>query len=151
MVSCPAPHSWLTGRGYSKSKVRTRRRSLQEGPSEAVERISGAWVTVAYYERLGLEPLTGRLLTSDDHRPGARPVAVITDGYGVRRLGRDRKVIGPSLRIEGVPVTIVGVSSNSPAPGRNRGPISRWRSTGCRRSRRVGEPGGSAPTPGCSM
>jgi hypothetical protein len=92
----------------------------EDGLPEAVERVSGAWVTGTYYETLGLEPITGRFLRTDDDRPDAQPVAVITDGYWARRLGRDRKVIGQSLRIEGVPVTIVGVSPsefNSPPGG----------------------------------
>jgi MacB-like periplasmic core domain len=90
----------------------------EEGLPEVVERVSAAWVTGAYYEMLGLEPIAGRLLSTDDDRPDASPVAVITDGYWARRFGRDRQVIGQSLRIEGVPVTIVGVSlpefTNSP-------------------------------------
>ncbi len=92
----------------------------EEGLPE-VERVSGAWVTGAYYEMLGLEPILGRLLRTDDDRPEAPPVAVITDAYWARRFGRDPKVIGQTLRIEGVAVTIVGVSTseiNSPPGGR---------------------------------
>ncbi len=84
------------------------------------ERVSGAWVPGTYYDTLGVEPITGRFLRTDDDRPDAQPVAVITDCYWARRFGRDRKLIGESLRIEGVPVTIVGVSPtelNSPPGG----------------------------------
>ena len=85
----------------------------------AVERVSGAWVPGTYYDTLGLEPITGRFLRIDDDRPDAQAVAVITDCYWARRFGRDRKLIGQSLRIEGVPVTIIGVSPklNSPPGG----------------------------------
>ncbi len=51
----------------------------EEGPPEVVERVSGAWVTGSYYETLGLEPITGRFLRSDDDRLDAQPVAVITN------------------------------------------------------------------------
>ncbi len=79
-------------------------------PPGANEAIPGAWVTGAYYETLGLEPVAGRLLNNDDDRPGAPPVAVITDGYWSRKFGRDLKAIGQTIRLEGVAVTIVGVS-----------------------------------------
>jgi len=90
----------------------------EDGLPEAVERVSGAWVTGTYYDTLGLEPIMGRFLSSDDDRPDAQPVAVITDGYWARRFDRDRKVIGQSLRIEGVAVTIVGVSPPEPPGGK---------------------------------
>ena len=91
-----------------------------DGLAEDVERVCGAWVPGTYYEMLGLEPIAGRFLRSDDDRPDAQLVAVITDSYWARRFGRDPQVIGQSLRIERVPVTIVGVSPsefNSPPGG----------------------------------
>ncbi len=79
-------------------------------PPNASEAIPGAWVTGGYYETLGLDPIAGRLLTNDDDRLGAPAAAVITDGYWERKFGRDPKAIGRTIRIEGIPVTIVGVS-----------------------------------------
>jgi hypothetical protein len=49
-------------------------------------------------------------LRTDDDRPGASPVAVISDSYWARKFARDPGVIGRSLLIEGQPVTIVGVT-----------------------------------------
>jgi predicted permease len=80
------------------------------GPPEALEPTGGAWVSARYYQTLGLVPIAGRLLAPDDDRPGASPAAVITDNYWARRFGRDPGVIGRPLLVEGVPVTIVGVS-----------------------------------------
>jgi hypothetical protein len=85
-----------------------------EGPGaghfEAIEAVSGAWIDGAFYEKLGLKPLTGRLLTISDDRLDAPLVGVLTDDYWARRFGRDLTVIGRIMRIEGVPVTVVGVS-----------------------------------------
>jgi predicted permease len=67
-------------------------------------------VSASYYQTLGLVPIAGRLLAPDDDRPGASPAAVITDNYWARKFGRDSGVIGRPLLVEGVPVTIVGVS-----------------------------------------
>jgi putative ABC transport system permease protein len=80
------------------------------GPSDALEPVGGAWVSGGYYQTLGLVPVAGRLLGPDDDRPGASPAAVITDQYWAQKFGRDPGAIGRSLLIEGVPVTLVGVS-----------------------------------------
>jgi len=80
------------------------------GSRDAPERVRGAWVTGAYYETLGLKPASGRLLTPGDDRLGANPAAVITDGYWERRFARDPRISGTTMLVEGVPVTIVGVT-----------------------------------------
>ena len=80
------------------------------GHGDSFESTSGAWVTGGYYATLGLQPAAGRLLTESDDRPGAVPVAVITDGYCQRKFGRNPAAIGQQILVEGKPVTIVGVS-----------------------------------------
>jgi putative ABC transport system permease protein len=80
------------------------------GPSDALETTAGAWVTGEYYRTLGITPIIGRLLGPDDDRPGAPPAAVITDAYWSRKFARGPDVIGQTLLIEGVPVSIVGVT-----------------------------------------
>jgi putative ABC transport system permease protein len=67
-------------------------------------------VTGGYYETLGLIPAIGRLLTHEDDEPGAPLVAVASYGYWERQLARSPGAVGPTVRINGVPVTVVGVS-----------------------------------------
>jgi putative ABC transport system permease protein len=74
------------------------------------QRVAGAWVTGGYYPTLGIDAFAGRLLTPDDDRPGAPPVAVLSYGYWESRFARDFGAIGRSIRIEGKSVGIVGVS-----------------------------------------
>jgi len=57
--------------------------------------------------------LRGRLLARADDERGAEPAAVITEAYWARAFGRDPAAVGRTLMIEGVPVTIVGVSAGS--------------------------------------
>ena len=80
------------------------------GPPGSLERVRAAWVTGAYYETLGLRPVTGRLLVPGDDRRGAAPAAVITEEYWRRRFARDPGVIGRPILIEGTAVPVVGVS-----------------------------------------
>jgi hypothetical protein len=80
-----------------------------EDDPRTAESISVAWVPGNYYETLGLKPVAGRLLRSDDDSPDAQPVAVITDDFWALRFGHDLTVLGQSIRIAGVAITIVGV------------------------------------------
>jgi predicted permease len=74
---------------------------------EAVELVSGN-----AFSALGVEAQAGRVLQpSDDTGSGSGPVAVISDGYWARRFGRSPAVVGKVIALNGVPVTIVGVSA----------------------------------------
>ena len=69
--------------------------------------------TGGMYETLGLRPAAGRLLTpSDSGRSAAdaQPVAVLSYPAWQRRFGGDPSAIGQTVRIEGMPFTIVGVT-----------------------------------------
>ena len=80
------------------------------GPQGTITRVSGAWVTGEFYETLGLKPALGRLLEPEDDRSGAPPAAVISYGYWQRQYASNPNVVGQSMLVNGIPVTIVGVS-----------------------------------------
>jgi predicted permease len=64
------------------------------------------------FRALGVGAVLGRVLTqADDSGPGTGPVVVISNGYWAQRFGRSRSVIGKEILLDGVPVTIVGVSA----------------------------------------
>jgi putative ABC transport system permease protein len=74
------------------------------------ERVAGQYVTGDFFSVLGVSSVAGRTITPDDDRFGApNPVAVISDGYWARRFGRSPAVLGKSILVEKVPLTIVGV------------------------------------------
>jgi len=73
-------------------------------------RLPGAWVTGEFYQMLGIEPLAGRLLTPEDDRRGAAPVAVLSYAYWKNHYGGDFGVVGQTIQIEKQPVPIIGVS-----------------------------------------
>jgi predicted permease len=64
-----------------------------------------------YYQLLGVKARLGRTILPDDDRPSAPPVAVISSKYWHARFGSDPAVLGKAVRINNVPVTIVGVIS----------------------------------------
>lgn len=73
-----------------------------------------AQLPVIYVDRgllptLGLRPLLGRNFDAREDRPNGPPVVILGHGFWQRGYGGDRRVIGRSLQVEGVPHTIVGV------------------------------------------
>jgi predicted permease len=75
------------------------------------ERASISLVSGAYFSTLGVAAARGRTFTADDDRvPGQHAVAVIGDGYWQRRFGRDPRVLGQTIRIGSIPITIIGVT-----------------------------------------
>ena len=75
--------------------------------------------TATYLSVLGLRPSLGRWFDAADDTPGAAVMAVVGHEAWRRKFGADPSVIGRTIRIEGVPVTIVGVG-----PAGHRGTIN---------------------------
>jgi predicted permease len=72
--------------------------------------IADAFISTGnYYRVLGINALLGRTLVPDDDNPSAPPAAVISARYWRSRFGSDPATVGKVIRINNVPVTIVGV------------------------------------------
>jgi putative ABC transport system permease protein len=71
----------------------------------------GLWVSGDFFSVLGVAPYRGRLLTSNDDRPGCgSPAAVLGYDFWRRQFGGDGGVIGKTLLLDGHPFEIVGVA-----------------------------------------
>jgi predicted permease len=62
-----------------------------------------------YYQGLGVRARLGRTILPEDDKPTAPPVAVISSKYWHTRFFTDPAVLGKTIRINNVVVTIVGV------------------------------------------
>jgi predicted permease len=74
--------------------------------------LRGVYASGEYFETLGVPPVIGRTLGPEDDDPaGGRngAVAVIGDGLWRRKYAANPRVLGQSIVINGIPVTIVGV------------------------------------------
>ena len=67
-----------------------------------------------YFSVMGLEPVLGRLTSARDDGAAAAPVAVLSYDYWMERFGGDPKVIGRTVRLNDMVVTIVGVVQRAP-------------------------------------
>ncbi|HTW67443.1 MAG TPA: ABC transporter permease [Bryobacteraceae bacterium] len=73
--------------------------------TRSVQLVSGS-----YFGVLGIFPVIGRALTSEDNRGAGQPIAVISHDFWQRRFGGSSSVLGRSLTLNGAHVTIVGVA-----------------------------------------
>ena len=71
------------------------------GEGEGPQRVSTAAVTPGTFQLLRVPPAMGRGLADSDARPGAEPVAVLSDQLWNRRYGADRAVLGRVIRLDG--------------------------------------------------
>jgi len=71
----------------------------------------GQAVSGNYFAALGVQPAAGRLLTDEDDKAGAPPVAVLSHRYWQKRFGGDAAIVGKQINLNNVPFTVVGVSA----------------------------------------
>jgi putative ABC transport system permease protein len=67
-------------------------------------------LTVSMFRVLGIQPALGRIFTKEEEAVDSQaPVVLISDGLWQRRFARDPSIVGRTIRLDGVPTTIVGV------------------------------------------
>src|SRR2546426_2601298 len=71
---------------------------------------SAEYVTGEYFRGLEVMPAAGRLIDSEDDRPGAAPVAVISFATSQNRFGGPPNTIGQSILVDNIPFTVIGVA-----------------------------------------
>src|SRR5579872_7095842 len=84
-------------------------------PSVAVagetELVGGELVSGGYFTVLGIRPAAGRLFTPDDDVPlGAHPYAVLSYAWWQTKFGGNPAAVGQTIRVNGYPITIIGVA-----------------------------------------
>jgi putative ABC transport system permease protein len=98
---------------YTDVFLRTTAASIPHGATYQHEGVLRSAVienaTATYLSVLGLRPSLGRWFTAAENTRGAPVVAALGHHIWTRRFGADPGVIGRTIRIDGVPVTIVGV------------------------------------------
>jgi putative ABC transport system permease protein len=113
MRDAALPQADLFAVGYQSEQS-----AIFNGTGGRVEKIVPQWISGNSFEILGIRPALGRLLSaSDDVRPGAHPVAVLSYDFWQRRFGGDPHVLGQWFTrednsVQGEPFQIVGVAQS---------------------------------------
>ncbi|HEU0175741.1 MAG TPA: ABC transporter permease [Blastocatellia bacterium] len=76
------------------------------------EMIRVGMVAGNFFNVLGVQPHLGRLLTPDDDRARlGHPVVVLQYDFWQKRFAGAREIVGSTIRLNGSPFTVIGVSS----------------------------------------
>ena len=81
---------------------------LIDGQPETTD--MGQLVSGDYFAGLGVSAIAGRMLTNADDQPSAPPVGVISYRLWERRFNRDPSVIGKTIQVTRVSITLIGVT-----------------------------------------
>jgi predicted permease len=73
-------------------------------------RVFGQLVSTDYFSVLGTQPQRGRVFSPDLDKPGDAPVVVISDRFWRNRLNSSPNAVGQTIRVNGQPATIVGIT-----------------------------------------
>jgi putative ABC transport system permease protein len=107
--------SWLNYRDWRQRARSFEHLALTREEPQALsgvdrpQRLRGRRVTGNFFQAVGVRPAQGRGLADDDDRPGAPPIAVITDGFWRAQFGADPSVVGRTLILNERPTTVVGI------------------------------------------
>ena len=74
---------------------------------------TGIQVIGNFFQVLGVQPMMGRLFTSDELRTGAHPVVLLEYEYWRRQFSGDPAIVGKEIDLNGSPTTVVGVLPRS--------------------------------------
>jgi len=82
----------------------------REGVESSARPLRSEYVTGNYFAVLGVSAFGGRVLTTEDDKPSAPPVAVLSHRVWQTEYSADPSVVGAAFVIEGHPFTVIGVA-----------------------------------------
>jgi predicted permease len=77
--------------------------------TDKAERYRGSWVTANLFDVAGIRPILGRTIRPEENAPGGERVAVLGFAIWQNRYAGDPAVIGQTVRVNGMPFTVIGV------------------------------------------
>ncbi len=83
------------------------------------ERLAARRVSAEFFRVLRVEPIIGRAFLPGEDQPGGDPrVALLGNGFWMRRYGGDSSVVGQTITLNDTPLTVIGVlPTGNPFPG----------------------------------
>jgi predicted permease len=84
---------------------------LNISPAGEIRVADGLWVSGAFFQTLGIQPVAGRLFaTADDRRGCGLPGVVISYAFWQREFAGDPRAVGRTIAIQDIPAEVVGVT-----------------------------------------
>ena len=82
----------------------------REGVDSAARPLLSEYVDGNYFSTLGIGAFGGRVITPDDDKPAAPPVAVLSHHTWQTTYGGDSSIVGSTFIVDGHPFTVIGVA-----------------------------------------
>ena len=83
--------------------------TVTAGAERLAQRVQAAFVSANIFDVLALHLQLGRAFTEADNASELPTVGILSNAYWHRRFGADLHILGKSVDVEGISVTIVGV------------------------------------------
>jgi predicted permease len=108
-ISYPHFLDWRkNNRSFSSMALARRWNFSLTGRGDA-EQVNGNFVSSGYFALLGVHLLLGRDFTEAEEKPGAAPVALISEGLWQRKFNSVPDILGQPITLDGRSFAIVGV------------------------------------------
>ncbi|MFC1761146.1 ADOP family duplicated permease [Planctomycetota bacterium] len=75
--------------------------------------IAGAYVSSNFFDTLGVSPAHGRGFNAEEEQPGQHTPVVILSHRFWQSLGGDSQIIGQTVSVDDIPVTVIGIMAAS--------------------------------------
>jgi len=108
----PAPANYVEWKARSRSfagMAALERRIYNLTGTGEPEKLVGVRATGNLFSLLGMRPVVGRTLTPRDDAADSTPVVAVAEGLWRQRFAADPDLVGRSIRLNGLPHTVVGV------------------------------------------
>jgi len=101
---------WRTEqRSFDRLSAYFTERATLSAPGLDARRYRSAALSAELLPVLEVRPMIGRGFGPDDERAGAAPVVLLGEELWTREFGRNREVVGTTVRVNGESATVVGV------------------------------------------
>lgn len=87
---------------------RTSQVNVSEGSNP--QRVNALLITANMFDVLGVQPRLGRSFSTEQDRPGAEPVVVLSDNLWRRTFAADPAIVGKQIQVQGLQRLVVGVA-----------------------------------------
>ena len=101
---------WAAASPYMAEAAAFQSTDITLAQSHGAVRLKLAETSAGFFAALGVEPVMGRSFAADDDAPGKPGVAVLSHALWQQQFGGDPRVLGQTIHLNGVPMTVIGVA-----------------------------------------
>ncbi len=103
-------HEWRAQSTYLADAALVEENDVNLGGARDAARVHIAQTSWNFFSTLGTQPVVGRAFLPDDDTAGRSDIAIVGYGLWQQFFAGHRSVLGSTIRVDGKPLTIVGVA-----------------------------------------